>query len=80
MRPSQVIKEVCESLLFGDKKRAQEIARIHYPFRPTTFKEISAPLLTPELHHAKKAAKLNFTLEEIGWSLHSKGELKECDA
>jgi hypothetical protein len=61
MRPSDAVKEVCESLLSGDRKRAEEIARTYYPFKPTTYKEISADLLTEKIWQAKKAARMNPT-------------------
>jgi hypothetical protein len=36
MHPSQVIKDVCESLLAENKEQAKEIALTYYPLRPTT--------------------------------------------
>jgi hypothetical protein len=59
MHPSQVIKEVCDLLLAGDKKQAGDIVRAHYPFKPSTYEELSSPLITPQIKEAKKLAKLN---------------------
>ena len=59
MNPSQVIKDVCESLLSGDERLAGEIARLHYPFRPTTYKEISAASITPKIQQAREIYRLN---------------------
>jgi hypothetical protein len=55
----QAISFVCESLTLADIGQAKAIARAHYPFRPTTYKEISASLITDRIRQAKETAKIN---------------------
>jgi hypothetical protein len=63
MDSSQAIKDICESLLSGNRERAEVIAHTVYPFKPTTYKEISAHLITEKIREAKKAARLSLTIK-----------------
>src|SRR5688500_12582281 len=37
MNPSQTLKDVCEALLSGERKRAETIAHKEYPFEPIEY-------------------------------------------